>query len=288
MKKVTLIMITLIISMSLANADENTNTWASADNTNTWSTSTTEVEVEDSEEDLDEDSNEDSSEDSSEDSDEDSSDDSDKKGEEIIENRQEFRDWSGTGVVKKVALSVETKAKIKELMEAHKANVEKYKEALEAKELTREEFLAKVEELRKATHEGLVALVWNNEEAMRILGLKKDMYGRKIDNLIIEERVSLKEFINFKQNLKIKYKEKFAKSLWTKLDKLSNEKLEKVLARIDAAVEKTTSNEKLSQINKDKIMAQLEALKAIINEKLWVSEEDEELEDSIDELVDGE
>lgn len=296
MKKITLIMITLIISMSLANADETTSSTETGTVLETPNT-----EVDDSGNDSDDDLSDDSDDDSDDDSSDDSSDDSDKKGElrdmrgelkwtietnreEIRENREDFRTERGTGVVKKVALSEETKAKIKELMEAHKAKVEEYKVALEAKELTRAEFLAKVEELRKSTHESLVALVWNNEEAMRILGLKKEMLENNMD-LRKENVQAKKEFVNFKQGLKAKYKERFIKSLWTKLDKLSNEKLEKVLARIDAAVEKTWANEKLSQINKDKILAQLEALKAIINEKLWVTEEDEELEINVDELI---
>jgi Mg2+ and Co2+ transporter CorA len=102
---------------------------------------------------------------------------------------------------------------------------------------------------------------------MRMLELKKDMLDKNME-IRKENGVIRQDFRQVRQDLKVKYKEKFVKALGTKLDKLSEEKLKKVLAKIETAIELTNNNEKLSQISKDKILAQLDALKDIINEKL--------------------
>jgi Mg2+ and Co2+ transporter CorA len=102
---------------------------------------------------------------------------------------------------------------------------------------------------------------------MRMLELKKDMLDKNME-IRKENGVIRQDFRQVRQDLKVKYKEKFVKALGTKLDKFSTERLNKVLEKIEIAIEKTNANEKLSQTNKDKILAQLDALKAIINEKL--------------------
>lgn len=278
MRKVTLLMITLILSMSLVNADETTTSTdagtTSAEASTTSSTETeTETEVEDTEDDLDDDSTEDSA----------------KKEElkklreeekarieanreEMKKNREEFKWERGTWVLVKLNLTDDQKAQVKVIMDAHKAKMDEYKKAFEAKELTREELIAKVEELRTATNESLKTLLWDNEEALKVLSLKKVMLDKNME--VRKENGEIrKDFKDQRQALRVKYKEKFINALGTKLDTLSETKLNKVLTKIEAAIEKTTANDKLSEVNKNKILAQLEALKAIINEKLWITEE---------------
>ena len=84
-----------------------------------------------------------------------------------------------------------------------------------------------------------------------------------------------------KQDLKAKYKEQFAKTLETKLTSMSAEKIKAVIAKIEQALSKYTSNETLTQAQKDKFVAQLNALKDIMQDKL------DELENGInlDELL---
>lgn len=287
MKKVTLIMITLIISMSLVNADETTTstetgtTTEASTTTDATTTSATTEATTTSTEALD------------------NSDVETKKAEikklkeeerakieanklKMKENREAFKVERGTWIIKKIALSDETKAKIKEIMDAHKLSAEEIKASVASGSLTKEEGLKKLEELKTSTHESIKALVWDNEEAMRILGLKKDMHESNME--IRKDNAQIRQdFRQQRHDLKAKYKEKFVTALGTKLDKVSDEKLNKILTKIDVAIEKTTANEKLSQTNKDKILAQLDALKAIINEKLWVSEEETEV--NVDELL---
>lgn len=281
MKKLTLLMVTLILSMSLANADETTttNSWTSSSSE---SNTSTEVENEDESEDSDDDSVDSEKKEEFKKLREEEKAKIEANKEEMKKNREEFRNERGTWVVVKLNLTDEQKAEVKKIMDDHKAKMDALKKSLEAKEITKEEFLVKVEELRNATNESLKALLWDNEEALRVLSLKKAMLDKNME--IRKENWEIRnDFRDQRQALRTKYKERFVKALGTKLDKMSDEKLKKVLAKIEAAIEKTNANEKLSEANKNKILAQLEALKAIINEKLWV--EGESVEINVDELL---
>ncbi len=312
MRKITLLMITLIISMSLVNADETTTSTTNTTSTETGTTADTSTGTE-----TDttastatgtviEDSNEDAEEDVEENTEDDSSDNADnslnnKKEEfkklkeqekmkieanrdKMKENRVNFKAERATGSVKKPMLTEETKAQIKVIMDAHKVSADSIRTSVASGSLTKEEGLKQLEELKMTTSESLKALVWNNEDAMKNLWVKKDMLDKNME--IRKENGEIrKDFRQQKHDLKVKYKAKFVKALGTKLDNFSEERLNTILAKINVAMEKTLANNKLSQINKDKIIAQLDALKAIINEKLWVSEEEQTPEINVDELI---
>lgn len=76
------------------------------------------------------------------------------------------------------------------------------------------------------------------------------------------------DFRQQRQDLRVKYREQFTKALGSRLDKMNEDKLNIVITRIDSAIAKVESNTKLTQTNKDKLLAQLDALKDLINEKL--------------------
>jgi len=271
MKKVTLIMITLIISMSLANADETTSS-TSTGTTSTWTTTTVETEdsnLSDKQEEFKKIREEERAR-------------IEANRERMKDNRVEFKWERGTWVLVKINLTDDQKAKIKVIMDAHKVSADAVRASVASWSLTKEEWFKKLEELRISTNESLKAIVWDNVEAMRMLELKKDMLDKNME-IRKENGVIRQDFRQVRQDLKVKYKEKFVKALGTKLDKLSEEKLEKVLAKIETAIELTNANEKLSQTNKDKILAQLDALKDIINEKLWVTDETTDLD--VDALI---
>lgn len=84
------------------------------------------------------------------------------------------------------------------------------------------------------------------------------------------------EFKNQRSELRSKYKKSFATKLENRLDSISETKLEKILIVIDNKIGEVEVNTKLSEIQKERILSQLEALKEIINEKLSM------LEDAID------
>lgn len=68
------------------------------------------------------------------------------------------------------------------------------------------------------------------------------------------------------------YKTAFSKQISSRLDQMSEEKLNIVLNRINLAIEKY-SNSKLSETKKQKVLAQLEALKLLVEEKLNITDE---------------
>lgn len=76
------------------------------------------------------------------------------------------------------------------------------------------------------------------------------------------------EFKNKRFEMKMKYKKVFAEKLQSRLDKISDAKLEKVLVKIDTAKSKVESNTRMSEDKKERLFAQLDALKDLINEKL--------------------
>lgn len=78
-----------------------------------------------------------------------------------------------------------------------------------------------------------------------------------------------------KQTLIVKYKEKFIKQLWNKLDNISDEKLKLILDKIVTKRENISNNAKITTSSKEKLLAQLDALIEIINDKLWITDNDE-------------
>ena len=64
------------------------------------------------------------------------------------------------------------------------------------------------------------------------------------------------------------YKKNFSDKLSSKIDTVSDDRLEKILERIDSIFEKVESNENISDERKETITAQLEALQEIVQEAL--------------------
>lgn len=100
----------------------------------------------------------------------------------------------------------------------------------------------------------------------------KDDYKEKMKenkNEYKEKKQEAKQnFQDKKQELKMKYKAKFAKALEAKLANFSTDKIKAVIAKIDTVIEKYNSNEALTQDQKDKFVAQLNALKELLQEKI--------------------
>jgi predicted KAP-like P-loop ATPase len=80
----------------------------------------------------------------------------------------------------------------------------------------------------------------------------------------------------------MKYKKAFAEKLGERLDKISDEKLEKIISKIDSVKTKVEENEKMSEDKKERLFAQLDAIKDLINEKLDKTSEDLDIDDLLD------
>ena len=99
------------------------------------------------------------------------------------------------------------------------------------------------------------------------LKIKKD----EIKNNVSDLRKNLKQT---KEDLKVKYKEEFKVQLANRLESLSKENLQKVLSKIETQISKIVDSN-ISNTSKEKILAQLYAIKEIISEKLWTDVEEE-------------
>jgi len=77
-----------------------------------------------------------------------------------------------------------------------------------------------------------------------------------------------------RDELRMKYKQELAKKLGNRLDKISDEKLERIVKIIDSKVAQFETNDKLSDSKKEKIIAIYEALKELIEERLGKISED--------------
>ena len=176
-------------------------------------------------------------------------------------------------------LDDETKEKFKELKNIFLSEIKALNDEYKIKERSEENIDAFIE-ARKALQDShnseLKDLLSDNEEALEILEKKKEVYNKN-SNLIKENMNIRKNFREKNKSLISKYRTSFKPRIESKLDNLSDEKLEKVLGKIETMIEKTDSK-------KENLLSALEALREIINEKLWVDDEYMDEDDLLEEI----
>jgi len=96
----------------------------------------------------------------------------------------------------------------------------------------------------------------------------RDNFKKQVKEIKSDMMDRVKDFKETKQELKIKYKKQFAKKLAWKLDSLTDDKIKAIIAKIDVAIEKYSTNERLTPEKKEKFIAQLNAIKDLLQEKL--------------------
>lgn len=209
------------------------------------------------------------------------------KKEEIKENRDEYK--KDRGELKEIFSEVndEQKEELKTIREEHKTKVEEIKEKLKNKELTTDEREALRIELDKEIQsyaEAVKEIVWENAEVESYVDSRLEL--RDKNKSVREEiRNNREEFRWERSQLVLEFKETYYWKVAQVAPKLSDAKLEKLSTQIDSLIAKAEANTKLSQENKDKMVAQLTSLKEIIDEELETREilsEDIELEIELD------
>lgn len=170
------------------------------------------------------------------------------------------------------------KAEALGIPEVKKMIEERFKIFFENNFTKREEFkkLAdqKKEEMKKIVQEKKEQFDAAKKQGQEQFQEKKEEFKQKMQD-------TKQNFKNLKQDLKAKYKDAFAKKLEGKLEKLWAEKLKAVITKIDSVIAKYQANENLTAEQKEKFVAQLNAIKELLQEKL------DELENGInlDELL---
>jgi hypothetical protein len=155
----------------------------------------------------------------------------------------------------------ESRENMKEKSEARKKEIKEH--FLKVKEIVWEEttegkaFISKYDEIHKGRES------WMRE------GKKEKKWEYK------KERKEMKsEYKNRKFELRMKYKKAFAEKLSSRIDKISDKKLNIIIGRIEAALSKIEANTKISEDKKEKSVAQLVALRDIIVDKIDNTSED--------------
>ena len=84
-----------------------------------------------------------------------------------------------------------------------------------------------------------------------------------------------------KSDLVSKYKTKYLKQLWTKLDNYDTEKLNQILQKLQNYRETVVNNTWMTETKKTSILAQIDAFFSIIKDKLDTSSDDLNLDEII-------
>lgn len=190
--------------------------------------------------------------------------------EKMKENRQEFRaDVKELKSTSWALLTSEQKEKIKALNDAMKVELAPLIEKLRQEKNidARKILIDQINEIHKKYVEKVKEIVGENANLLGLVDKRIEVLDE--NKLLRQENLDTrKEWREAKAELIEKYKTAFMNKLKSKLDTISAEKLEKVLTKVNAMIEKTLNNNKLSQTSKEKIIAQLEALKEILENKI--------------------
>lgn len=103
----------------------------------------------------------------------------------------------------------------------------------------------------------------------------EDTYSEEVD-IVTEEEMELNSANKYSDKILEKkeiFKEKFTKLLWKRLSKLPEEKLEKIIDRIDSRIDSIQKNDKISEEKREKIISQLLALLELFEDQLEYNEE---------------
>lgn len=176
-------------------------------------------------------------------------------------------------------ITEEVKKQIETLKTQHIESVEaiktEYQEkiaswaTLEIRQSLRDEMQAKLEELSKTYFENLKDLLWDrNAEIQKYIDARKQVFEEN-SQIRKDSRDQRKEIKSEKIEMMLKYKEQFAKKVWANLEKISKkapERLDVVLTKIEPLIAKYQASTKLTSVQKEKLVSQLQALQNLIKE----------------------
>ena len=155
-------------------------------------------------------------------------------------------------------------------------------EEIKAKyETLKTDYLAKVEEIAPWALD-LKKIIENRFE---IFNQNQFITREKVSELKDAAKTTTQEIKNeikaVKSDLVSKYKTKYLKQLWTKLDNYDTEKLNQILQKLQNYRETVVNNTWITETKKTSILAQIDALVSIIKDKLDTSSDDLNLDEII-------
>ena len=199
----------------------------------------------------------------------------------IKDNLKNFKDENWTVAKYMSWLTQEQKDSLLSLREERQKEVNKILVKIKAWNLSEAEIAELKTELNTISDEYLAKVkevVWDNEELLKFFQLRTELFkenqelrqeNKTTRNEVKETRTEIKDT---KKALRDKYKAVFSKKLEWKLDNLSADKIKAIIEKVDTLIAKYNESD-LSQDKKDKLVAQLESIKAILQDKLTESED---------------
>ncbi|HIP21670.1 MAG TPA: hypothetical protein EYG72_01820 [Candidatus Pacebacteria bacterium] len=140
--------------------------------------------------------------------------------------------------------------------------------SIEEKEKMKQMFILKMKEKYNKIQERMNYVLEEQKinkekklELIKNIKKEKEEYKTKIKATIElhknEKKEVIKKFKKDRFELRLKYKKIFAKKLGNRLDKISDEKIKKILERINKNIFKVKLNAKMPEIKREKLLAQL-------------------------------
>lgn len=132
----------------------------------------------------------------------------------------------------------------------------------------RKAIVDQVVELNRAYAEKIKAIIGDvSEAAVEMVDKRMEVMGTNHE--MRKENIDLRyEFRAEKSDMMKKYKATFKLKLKSRLDSISAEKLEKILAKVNTMEETITNNTNISDVSREKMLSQVSALKEILEEKI--------------------
>ena len=151
--------------------------------------------------------------------------------------------------------------------------------SIEEKEKMKQMFILKMKEKYNKIQERMNYVLEEQKinkekklELIKKIKKEKEEYKTKIKATIElhknEKKEVIKKFKKDRFELRLKYKKIFAKKLGNRLDKISDEKIKKILERINKNIFKVKLNSKMPEIKREKLLAQLWAIEDILKIEL--------------------
>lgn len=206
----------------------------------------------------------------------------------VKQNLRDFRTQSGT-LRDHLNLSDEDKAKVDALRAEHKASADALKAEYDAKikaattaeekDALRNELRDKMQALWESFYSEMKELVPQNDEVHTYVDARKAVFeeNQALRKASLEKR---KELRGERANQILAHKEKFVKTLGSKITTIVEkkpERVETIVSKIDAMIAKFEANTKLSETNKQKILDQLKALKELVEDAVSENEIESEM-----------
>lgn len=199
---------------------------------------------------------------------------------EMKNNRKEFRDEHKDDMkALSWTLSEDQRTQVKALHEAHKTEMEALMSELKSvkgDDAKMKEIFVKIEAARAAHLDKLKTIVGENSEFAKIVDARKGVFEEN-KALREENRSKREEWRDGIEDKVVKYKGIFVQKIAKKLEKLNTTQIQKIIDKVDAQLTKVEANTILSQENKDKLKAQLVALRETLEDRLDTSDAEQDM-----------